>query len=194
MGYKLTSLVNLPIDERVDMYIFAIGGDLWEGGLAELVHRNFDQLAKAIGPRAIIVGGLTDSFHGEVVERYLGEQYKSLKNMMPALLITDAHPDKLTKESMRLIVPLKEAHKRYEIIDRFLSDLAAFARGEDDSLLRALEAAPKPTKVANDIVEVKIPIVPGAVAVNVNHVLGSLRSWWTGRRESRARFVRGTTR
>ena len=177
MGYKLTSLVNLPLDERVDLYIFSIGGDVWEGGVAELIHRNFNSIAKEIGATAIIVGALEDSFHGEVVETYLGKHYKELKNLMPALLITDAHPRALNKESLRIIIPLREAYKRYEVIDDFLSDLASFARGEDDKLLKMLEDAPTPHEAADDIVEISIQVLP-FVTVNLNGAVKNLRKWW----------------
>jgi hypothetical protein len=134
MGYKLSSLVHLPLDDTVDMYIFSIGDKLWEGGLGEVVRKNFDNIARAIGPAAIIVGALEEEFHGEVVEKYLGRNYHELKNMMPAILMTDAHPEKLTAKSLRVLVPLREAHERYKTIDDFLADLAAFARGENDHL------------------------------------------------------------
>jgi hypothetical protein len=191
MGYKLTSLVNLPIDENIDIYIFWIGDRVWEGGLAQVVHNNFDNIAREIGPQAIIVGGLTEEFHGEAVEKYLGKNHRELKNLMPALLITDAHPERLTEKSMRVIISLREAHEHYEVIDDFLNELAAFARGEDDQIIRSLEDAPRPIEVADEIVEVKIPVIPGVVAVNVNHAVNSLRRWWEQRREARTRSLVG---
>lgn len=183
MGYKLTSLVNLPFDNRTDMYVFSIGDGMWEGGLADIVHRNFDRIAKEIGPRAIIVGALEESFHGEVAERYLGRNAEELKNLLPALLITDAHPDRLTSDSLRILIPLEKAHARYKVIEHFLADLAAFVRGESDALLLQLEDSPSPASVADDIVKVNIPVVPGVVAVNLNNAVKHLRGWWQRRQD-----------
>ena len=58
MGYKLTSLTNLPFDESVDMYIFVIGGGGWEGGLDQIIHENFDKLASDIVGSAVKIGAL----------------------------------------------------------------------------------------------------------------------------------------
>ncbi len=178
MGYKLTSLVNLPVDDTISIYVFSIGDDLWEGGLGEVVHRNFDNIALEIGGDAIIVGALTEFFHEEVVQKYLGVHHKELKNELPALLITDTHPEQLNDESMRVLIPLREAHEIYPIIDDFLSDLAAFVRGESDDLLKQLESGLNLSEVASDIVEFNIPIVPGVVSVNLNKAFNHLKSWW----------------
>lgn len=188
MGYKLSSIVHLPFDDTVEMYVFSIGDRLWEGGLGEVVHKNFDNIARAIGPKAIIVGALEEEFHGEVVEKYLGRHYQDLKNLMPALLLTDAHPESLTPQSLRVLIPLREANEHYKTIDDFLADLAAFARGDSDLLLKRLEAAPKPEDVVDAIVRVNIPIVPGIVAVNLNAAVSHLRAWWnrSQRRAARA--------
>lgn len=183
MGYKLTSLVHLPVDDTVQIYVFAIGDGVWDGGLDEIVHRNFDNLAKEIGGDAIIVGALTEFFHGEVVQKYFGIHYKDLKNELPAILITDSHPDELTDESMKVLIPLQKAHRVYPVIERFLSDLAAFARGESDDLLTQLESGVGLAEVADDIVKFNLPVVPGVVAVNLNNARKHLREWWIKRRK-----------
>jgi hypothetical protein len=165
------------------MYVFSIGDGLWEGGLSDIVHRNFDKIAKEIGPRAIIVGALEESFHGQVVEKYLGRNAQELKNVLPALLITDAHPDQLGPDSLRILIPLQKAHERYKVIEHFLSDLAAFVRGDSDTLLKQLEDAPTPVEIADDIVKVNVPILPGVVAVNLNNTVKQLRAWWKRRND-----------
>lgn len=185
MGYKLTSLVHLPLDDSVEMYVFCIGDQIWEGGLGEIVHRNFDNLARSIGPQAIIVGALEQEFHGEVVNCYLGRNCDELMNKMPAVLITDAHPKHLSDSSLRVLIPLKEAHEHYHTIDDFLSDLASFVKGESDQLLLMLESAPKPQEFPDDIVVVTLPVFPGIVAVNVNAAVGHLRVWWNSRKHRR---------
>jgi hypothetical protein len=169
------------------MYVFSIGDHLWEGGLGEVVHKNFDNIARAIGPNAIIVGALQQDFHGEVVQKYLGRNHRDLKNMMPALLVTDTHPSKLTDQSLRVLIPLRDAHEHYKVIDDFLADLAAFVRGDSDQLLKALEAVPKAHDVADAIVKVNIPVVLGVVAVNLNSAVRHLRDWWVRRRRVAAR-------
>lgn len=179
MGYKLSSLVRLPFEDDVEMYVFSIGDGIWNGGLHEVVHKNFDNLAREIGPHAIIVEALQAEFHGEVVEVYLGKHYDELKNIMPALLITDAHPDALTPESLRILIPLGDVHQHYPVVDHFLSDLAAFTRGDSDILLKRLEEGIKPLEAASEVVRISLPVVPGFVAVNLNHAVKQLRKCWT---------------
>lgn len=178
MGYKLSSLVKLPVDDTVSLYVFSIGDDLWNGGLGEIVHKNFDNIAREIGGDAIIVGALSEHFHGEVVETYLGVHYQILQNELPALLITDAHPNSLTEKSMRVLIPLHKAHQVYPRIDYFLSDLAAFARGDSNELLVVLENGLGAKEALDDIVKFNIPLIPGIISVNLNNTFKHLKNWW----------------
>lgn len=57
MGYMLSSVGNLPLDENIDLYIFVVNGQ-WLGEPYETIDRNFSKLAKRIGERAVIVKGL----------------------------------------------------------------------------------------------------------------------------------------
>lgn len=177
MGYKLTSLVHLPFRDSVELYVFSIGENLWEGGIQEIVHRNFDNIAREFGESAIMVEALTAEFHDEVVQKYLGKHHKELKNMMPAILITDAHPDHLTDKSMRAIFSLQRVYKVYPVIDKFLNDLASFARGESDSLLNQLERSVDILSVTK-VFDISIPVVPGLVSVNIHNVINRLKDWW----------------
>lgn len=184
MGYKLSSLANLELKDSVDMYIFSIGDGLWKGGLRKVVHENFDEIAREIGDDAIIVGGIREDFHGEVVETYLGKEYEELKDKMPAILVTDAHPNELDQDSLRLVIPLEKAYDRYEVIDKFLNELVSFVRGESDELISSLEESPHPAEMAGEIVQVSIPVLPGIVAVNVNNTARELREWWNRNHEN----------
>lgn len=181
MGYKLTSLLRLPRMGGVELYVFVVGAWIWEGGLDEVVRKNFDNLAREFGPNAIIVDALTEEFHGEVVQKYLGKNCDELQSMLPAILLTDSHPDELTEESMRVLVPLGDVRRHYEIVDDFLADLASFARGESNQLLQYLEQASRSARAreaATDIIRVNIPIVPGVVAINLNHACRHLSAWY----------------
>ncbi len=182
MGYKLTSLLRLPVQEEVSLYVFVVGASIWEGGLDEVVRRNFDNLAREFGPDAVIVDALTAEFHGEVVRQYLGTDFKELKNLMPAILLTDSHPDDLTSDSMRVLVPLGDIHQQYVVLDTFLAELASFARGESDQLLRSLEQASRLKSAAAEVVRINIPVLPGVVTINLNHAFRHLKSWYKSKR------------
>lgn len=178
MGYKLTNLVHLPLDGTVQLYIFAIGDPEWQGGLDEIIHKNFDNIASNIGGHAVIVGGLKKEFHDQVAQKYFDRSVYDLQPQLPAILITDSHPDEVTKDSLRILIPLRTAHEQYKIVDDFLSDLAAFARKDNDNLLRRLEAGPKVAEAASDIIDFEVPVIPGFVSMNVPKAVRYLRAWW----------------
>lgn len=96
MGYQLTSLGNLPVQPDIDLYIFVIDGS-WRGGRFEILEDNFSEIARAIGPKAVIArGSEVSDWSEELCRRYLGEEYDAISPHLPALLITSAHPEKLS--------------------------------------------------------------------------------------------------
>lgn len=132
MGYMLSSLAKLPIEKDVSIYIFAINSG-WGDGPSELIDDNFEKIASRIGPSAVIVKGLNGAWTDEVAAKYLGrddanEVYRSL----PALLITDTHPEKLTRDSLRLLIPVARIEKRFSA---FFSCLSKFATNKDLAFL-----------------------------------------------------------
>jgi hypothetical protein len=141
LGYALTSVANLPIEDNVNLYIFILGNAGWHGDLYEIVDRNFENIAREIGPNAVIVKGLVANyFPEELRKQYFGEAHELLwRKGAPALLITDSHPDQLLAESLRLFIPLEEVKARFGSFDAFFDELAAFARRENDDFLDRFE-------------------------------------------------------
>ncbi len=116
MGYALNELANLPIDDNVHFYIFVVNGQYHEP-LYKMIQENFITIAQNIGSNAVIaVGTDPKAFTTQVARKYLGagNSDNSFVKILPAMLITNAHPDQLTKESVRLIVPLRDAEKGIE--------------------------------------------------------------------------------
>ena len=180
MGYKLNNLSSLPLDEKIRMYIFAIGVGSWEGALGDIIRINFDRIASKISPSATIVSALTEEMGNEIVEKYLGKTYNELKNEFPALLLTSAHPDRYKPDSPKYLFSLRIVHEKYEIIDDFLEDLIAFARNENRNLLNRLGESVTLKDAANQIVEVSVPILPG-IAFNPVAAIKLFRKWWNNR-------------
>src|SRR5687768_13152510 len=113
MGYMLTDLAHLPLDEDVTLYIFVLDNS-WGGYDSERLRQNFPKLAAAIGKHAVIVSGLNEErWPGEIAQRYLGKHHQDLAHLLPALLLSDAHPNNLREKSMRLLVPLDDAKDRF---------------------------------------------------------------------------------
>lgn len=175
MGYLLNSLANLPVDEDVNFYIFVINGQ-WQEPLYEMMERNFSQVAKSIGNNAVIAKGLDPKgFCGEVEEKYFGSEAARLFPLLPALLITDAHPDEIDDESLRLIVPLKEAEERFGGWPQFFSQLSDFVQHRDDEFVKRFSKLEDAFDAADRLIEFK----PGIFGVSLN--VNEIYRWWRKR-------------
>ena len=132
MGYALSELGNLPVQPGITLYIFVIGAG-WRGSAIE---ENFMELAQRIGPAAVIAKGFDQtSWSTQVCDKYLGKDVDTLLDVFPALLLTDAHPRLLNSTSLRLLVPLRDAEKRFGGVDSFFNALTSFAVSRDQSFL-----------------------------------------------------------
>lgn len=178
MGYALNELANLPVDENVHFYIFVVNGQYREP-LYGMMQQNFMEIARSIGNNAVIAIG-TDAreFTTQVARKYLGEDNSdgSFFGMLPALIITNAHPDKLTNDSVRLVVPLRDAESRFGGWAQFFALLSSFVRGESNDFVKRFEAKESLVDVANKIVNLK----PGMFGMSVN--INELVDRWSKRR------------
>jgi len=135
MGYMLTALGNLPVQDEISLYIFIVNGR-WKGEFDDLLERNFGTLAKQIGPNSVIAKGFdAETWSDQVCSKYLGKDIKTMFDVLPALLLTDAHPDHLTDKSLRLLVPLRDAEKRFGGVETFFTELADFAKSKNPAFL-----------------------------------------------------------
>lgn len=174
MGFMLSALGNLPIDENIELYVFVINGS-WRGGPYELIEQNFSNIAKNIGPKAVIAKGFdSESWSTQVARKYFGKNHSELFNAIPALLITDAHPEKLNDKSLRLIVPLRDVEKRFGDWDTFFRLLSQFAIYKDVEFLKKFEDTSSLLKEGNKYLELK-PNIFG-IGINLNAIIERLSS------------------
>jgi hypothetical protein len=166
MGYALNELANLPVDDEVHFYIFVVNGHYKEP-LYEMIQHNFMAIAKSIGSNAVIAVG-TDprAFTTQVARQYLGpgNSDASFTRALPALLITNAHPEELTKDSVRLIVPLRDVENRFGGWQQFFDLLSLFVKGESKEFLEKFEKKENLFDAANKIVNLK----PGMFGISLN--------------------------
>jgi len=122
MGYHLNSIYSISSDDKHSFFIFMLGG---MHGLVnstqEWLDKNFNAIATALGPNAVIVRGLSSNFEKEVIDTY-HEQIRtkvvdfdvdgfSIDNLLsgfyrkyhvrietPILLITDRNPNEDNNE------------------------------------------------------------------------------------------------
>lgn len=174
MGYQLTSLGNLPVERDITLYIFIINGN-WQGGRYELLERNFSEIAKSIGPNAIIAKGFDEVLWSqELCEKYLGKDYNTVFNLLPALLLSDQHPDNLTEDSLRLLIPLKDAEDKFGDLESFFRGLARFAHDHDTSFLAKFKDQRDWVREGNRIIDLR-PNLFG-IGVNLNEFIRRIKN------------------
>lgn len=155
MGYALSSLGNLPVQPDISLYIFVIGAG-WNGGPGDAVETNFMELARRIGPNAVIAKGFDQQvWSQQVCDKYLGKNVQTLFDVLPALLLTDTHPDNLSDQSLRLLVPLRDAESRFGGIEAFFFALSSFAIDRDPTFLAKFEEKPSFGSKAWSVLELK---------------------------------------
>ena len=172
MGYQLNSLGNLPIDEDVSLYIFVINGGFNSPHFAA-IESNFSEIARRIGDHSVIAKGFTEEFYGEVCKRYLCKELRELFPYLPALLLTDAHPDRITERSMRLLIPLKHAEKEFGDLSFFFRALSDFAKNRNMMFFDKFEERTNWFQTADAVVEIKPKFF--GIGINVNELVRRLR-------------------
>jgi hypothetical protein len=169
----LSSLGTLPVQADISLYIFVINGG-WHGGPSDLLEQNFSRLAQEIGPNAVIAKGFdVRAWSSQVAERYLGKNYSDLHSSLPALLLTDTHPEHLRPDSFRLLVPLREAQRRFGDLESFFRSLVGYAQSGDEAFLKRLRGEGTVIDTANDVVDLK-PNLFG-VGINLNALIDRIR-------------------
>lgn len=171
MGYVLNELANLPVDDNIHFYVFVVNGQFREP-LYDMVEQNFMEIARSIGNHAVIaVGTDKKQFTTSVAKTYLGEGNtdSTFLAMLPALLITNDHPEKLNSGSLRLVVPLRNAEERFGGWQQFFTLLSSFVRGESDEFLGRFQSEENLLEAANKVVELK-PNFFG-FGININELI-----------------------
>lgn len=193
MGYYLNTIYSISADDSHSYFVFMLGGTYGlVNSTQEWLDKNFSAIAKALGPKAAIVRGLSPNFEAEVVSAYqeqiktrvinfdidqrtvekvilgLSEQYHTPIET-PLLFITDRNPHKANdKNSIFYIVPVGNLNEpeTQDVIETILSCI----RTNDFSLLdkwiskNSKNAPLNVLKVLNEILELK----PGIAGVSIN--------------------------
>lgn len=178
MGYMLNSLGNLPVDDEVRFYVFIINGQ-WQEPLYGMIEQNFSSIARSIGKHAVIAKGLNPTeWYGQVAETYLGKDHDDYFPLLPALLVTDAHPSSVNDKSLRLLVPLRDVENRFGGWPQFFVLLTDFAQFKSDEFLKRFHKTEDGFDTINKIIGVK----PGAFGISIN-VMRLCRGGESGKRQ-----------
>lgn len=173
MGRFVSSLADLQFDEDIHTYIFVLH-EGWDDENVKNIETNFKKLAKKIGKNALIVEGLDEQLWvAEVGEKYLGDHFDRYLQLIPALLITNAHPDELKPDSMRIIISLREVSRQFGDWSQFFALLTQFAKRENVSaFLGKIQKEEDAFDVANKIFNFR----PGMLGISIN--INEIAAWF----------------
>ena len=178
----ISSLDFLPNDPRIHFYIFLVHGGFHTQLLREF-RDNLYELTERIGPHAVIVEGLNEELVlGQVSHMYFGDDPAAFYSVIPAVMITDAHPTTLTEDSLRILVSLQKVTEKFGSFDAFLTLLTRFVRDHDPQFLDLLE---------NSLVQLiagMLELKPNFCGIGIN--LNQVITHWSTRRESLGRDAR----
>ena len=168
MGYTLSTLARLPLDTENEFYIFILGGNAnWKGGILQTIYDNFDTLAKAIGPSAIIAKGLNPREWTYEISRKYFYDIKEIDRYFPGILITNSHPDNFNEDSLRIFISLKHIEDNYDNIEQFFDLLTNFIRNKDRHFLDIARSKINWLDIANNTVDLKPNILGFGINFNV---------------------------
>lgn len=102
----------------------------------------------------------------EVGKKYLGKEYFEFFRFLPALLLTDSHPNNLTEKSTRILIPLSRVREKFGNIETFIGMLTRYIRTQDPNLIERFQFEEKRDlkKDANDIFDLK----PNFLGIGIN--------------------------
>jgi hypothetical protein len=172
MGFMVNNLAELPVSDSINLYVFTINGE-YRGGDYETVKKNFRYLAKEFGQKAAIVEGFDDYFSNDIAQNYLNKNLEDLWDVLPALLVTDAHPSSIPDDALRLLIPLRHVEERFPSFEVFFRELIKFTKEQNPDFLERFEDKTDWVSETLDVVDLK-PNFFG-IGVNINAFINKIR-------------------
>lgn len=196
MGYSITSAYSISPDDKHSYFIF-YWGDYFVDETAKWIDNNFVNIAKALGPRGVIVRGLCKDFGNELMEIYqkdiqtmfierrfmdmswlmhrffdtFEDKYNISREYQKFLLITDKNPHKIeeNKDTIFYIIPLNSIENSSEI-EELITDITACVKANDFSSIDNFlkrKFGKKPTNLSQ-VVNEAVELKPNIAGIGIN--------------------------
>lgn len=144
MGFIATDLATVPVSPQYTWYLFLLE-DHWQDELRRQIADNFMNLAREVGPDALVVrGARPKEFYSQVLYEYALADRMDRYEILPAILVADTPPHKLrlndqaVRNARIVLFPLASMASRPADLTAFLQTLSATVRSPEafDSLKR----------------------------------------------------------
>ncbi len=182
MGYRITSLSNLPCIDGIDLYIFILGEYSWHDDFLCKINENFNALAKRIGPNTAIISGHDGIDLCEELAFSLEQASWDEKSILsslvragqhkPAILILGAHPQKLKKDDLILYAPLDVVKEKFFTPEKFFNELCAFSLTKSSHFLDNFK---ENNIIKNIMNSIDININMGLIGFNISNTLRNIK-------------------
>ncbi len=138
MGYRVSSLENLPVLPNIGLYVFIVGDISWKGGFVEQLLSNFDTLAKELGRDGAIVAphnGQNLSTELSQAVNEIGHENKAVSQFLKVgnkngvgLLLMSEHPYNLKQDDMIAYSPIEKIQENFGSLDVFFTELCNYSK------------------------------------------------------------------
>jgi hypothetical protein len=178
MGYRISTIANLPIIPDMKLYVFVLGERCWEGGFSSIIEKNFAKLAKNLGRNAMLVMAhegidLGHELIDAVKDRYnLKELIDKAEGGTGGILILGAHPDRIGNDDLILYSPFKSIEEKFSNTDQYFNELCDFATGKNLEFLDRFNEKTGQSLQVLDMIDLK-PNFMG-IGLNINKALEKL--------------------
>jgi len=174
MGYRISTIKNLPVIPEINLYVFVLGNYEWQSGYRGIIEKNFNRLAKNLGPKAAIVVGhdginlsneLIQCLHNRLLDyKLLEDLVRKADHSGTSLLLLGAAPKELKATDLILYAPLSEIDIKFNELEIFFNELCHFATDMDESFLRKFE---EPNISSYDLLGI-IDLKPNFFGIGIN--------------------------
>ena len=145
MGLMVYSLDNIPVSARRDIFIYLLDHG-WKEPISDALKDNFDKMAQiAANNKAVIIRGIVGAHFENEVMSWHHINNEDAKELLPALLITNKHPqyfrdagmgfrnrkntNQVDKELKLILVPFKRfcdsTTEAISLIEKIFNDIEA---------------------------------------------------------------------
>lgn len=163
-----------PPSEGIKLFIYPLGYG-WKDPLMEVLFKNIEVLSDAIGKeRLVVIGPRNTEWFEKIGEKYFGPDVDKYRQLLPAILITDATLRNVNADTVKIFVPLGTVESRFGNWTQFLTLLVRYLVYADENFIHRLEPRENVFALANEIVKIS----PGlfGISVNVNKLLERIRN------------------
>ena len=168
MGYYISKLKSIP--SHFNWYLFLVGDYQKYSLINNFFKENFLAIASNLDENTALIGYNTrlendlQNVLKENKNRKFAKALRFLEKKRPGLLIINAHPLEIQKDTTIIYAPFKNLEKIYSSTDSLIKDLISFSKGENTNFISNISKH----KFIHKKLSASIGLSLGIIAININ--------------------------